>query len=213
MFEGMINGWRNADLNAAYLEIETGVVDRTNWILPAIWPRIKQYGNTVQKYAMTPVNLIFGCEAKEPPPMPEIPESFKNNAMGADLAKAYEQKCNKAIASAKSTYCLCNLDISGYREQQAINRHNEALHGVTLPEDKSSSTNTVFGSIAGATGAILSQAVLQQAGVSDPNNPIRLAIKGDVKGAAESVLKNIASPDYVPSVLKAELSGVGRPQA
>lgn len=149
MFEGFVNACRNANLDCAKYEMETKIGDRTNWILPAIWPRVKSF---VTKAVIKPTHaiasLVIGCEAKEPAPMPEVPEAIAKTPLGDDLKKAYEQKCDSVKASAESTHALMNLNITKYREQQAVERHNAALNNVSLPEDAPSRAGSVAGGAA-----------------------------------------------------------------
>lgn len=158
MFNSAVNAWRNASLDSAKYSVEIEIGDRSNWLLPAIFPRIgKWWNDCFTRPAKTVGGLVFETKAKEPPPMPELPEAFQGNSMGEGLKKAYEQRCNKVIASAKSTQCMLNLDFTGMRQQEAISVHEQAMDRIALPENErpnapvSSADGTLIGGLVANT--------------------------------------------------------------
>lgn len=136
IFDGAVNGWRNASLDSAKLSVEIEITDRTNWLFPAIMPRVsKLFNDWVVKPTSAVVGLVTRPEPKEPPPMPELPEAFQGNALGQGLEATYRQRTREVIASAESTKAMLNLDFSGMRAQAAIREHEAALDRVSLPEN------------------------------------------------------------------------------
>ena len=171
MFDGAVNGWRNASLDSAKYSTEIEIGDRTNWLLPSIFPRLKKWGNDlIMRPVEATVGLFAGTKAKDPEPMPELPEAFRGNALGENLKKNYEQRCNTVIANAKSTQCMVNLDFSGMLQQEAVAVHEAALKRISLPENEqanpsvSQSGGTLLGGLvanapAGSIGSKIRSAI------------------------------------------------------
>lgn len=162
IFDGAVNGWRNASLDSAVYSVDIEIGDRSNWLFPAISPRIGKFINDiVMRPASAAVGLFTRPEPKEPPAMPELPVAFRDNALGENLKKTYEQRTRAVIASAESTKAMLNLDFTAMRQQEAIQTHQAALDRVSLPENtaKTAAVSAAGGTLLGGLVANIPDSV------------------------------------------------------
>ncbi|MFM9889458.1 MAG: hypothetical protein ACKVOE_02255 [Rickettsiales bacterium] len=152
--QGAINAWRNASLDSAKYSMEIDIGDKSNWLLPAIFPRVGKFFNDfIVKPASTLVAVVWGPEAKEAPPAPEIPEKLKGSSLESAWKTAYEQKCKAVDNSASKWKCYASLDFSGARQYAAAYEHETAKDRIALPENYrqtagvSASTGTFLGGL------------------------------------------------------------------
>ena len=136
IFDGAVNGYRNAQLDSAKLSVDIEIGDRQAWFMPVIFLRIAKGLNDIKSVVISPVvGLITRPEPKEPPPMPELPEAFRGNPLGEGLEATYRQRTSAVIAGAESTKAMLNLDFTAMREQQSLAANQAARDRISLPEN------------------------------------------------------------------------------
>ncbi len=187
---GAIDAWRNASLDSVKYDMEIDIGDKSNWLLPAIFPRVGKFlNNWVSRPLKTLGGMVFGANAKEAPEAPEVPETFKGTALEKDLKTAYEQKCAAVDAKAKKWHCYASLDFAGARQEEAVAEHNRALDRVARPENYETTAG-----VSAAKGTLVGGLAADDSGA--------------LKGLAVAAVDAMTGKNVLPSLQQAAISDI-----
>jgi hypothetical protein len=127
--EAAVAAYRDSKFDSLHYNQDMRIGSRSMPIIGGLWSALKIVGNGLFRPVKVGSALLFGYEGKTPaePPMPPIPEEFKNTELGADFEKSWKARSDAIEKRVEAFGKLMGLDITGWMRASSIAAHNEVI--------------------------------------------------------------------------------------